>query len=94
MLFALIIFIVFLFLIFLSIYNSSEESPVSSYACISDSDCVPADCCHSTSCISASEAPSCDGVYCTQECRPGTLDCGQGFCSCIKGECKAISNDE
>lgn len=57
-------------------------------SCESDEDCVPASCCHSTGCVPKSKAPTCDGVMCTMECQPNTLDCG-GSCSCIDGECVA-----
>jgi len=53
-------------------------------------ECVPSTCCHPSACVSASEAPDCSDVACTQECAPGTLDCGQGSCEFIKGECLAV----
>jgi len=55
--------------------------------CKVDSDCVPSSCCHATSCISSSNAPKCSGIFCTQECVPNTLDCGQGSCACVQGKC-------
>ena len=63
----------------------SDKQPV----CMSDSDCVPAQCCHAVSCVPKASAPNCSGVFCTQECRPNTLDCGQGRCRCIEGRCVA-----
>lgn len=59
-------------------------------ACTSDADCVPAQCCHPTSCVPASEAPDCSDVACTEECRGGTMDCGQGHCACQDGTCTAV----
>lgn len=58
--------------------------------CESDADCVPASCCHPFSCVNAGAAPDCSGVFCTQECRPGSLDCGQGSCSCVNNKCGAV----
>ncbi len=55
--------------------------------CVNDADCVPAQCCHPTSCVHVSEAPDCDDVMCTMECAPDTMDCGQGSCVCQDGEC-------
>lgn len=66
----------------------ASESNVSGNGaeCKTDADCVPAQCCHPTACVPASEAPSCDDVMCTMECKPGTLDCG-GSCGCVEGQC-------
>ncbi|HLT38908.1 MAG TPA: hypothetical protein VK034_21640 [Enhygromyxa sp.] len=59
-------------------------------ACSSDADCVPAECCHPTSCVPASQAPDCSDTFCTEECRGGTMDCGQGHCACQDGTCTAV----
>ena len=59
-------------------------------ACASDADCVPAQCCHPTSCTLAGTAPDCSDVACTEECQGGTLDCGQGHCACQDGQCTAV----
>ncbi len=56
-------------------------------SCNADSDCVKSSCCHSSACINRDYAPDCSGIYCTQECRPGTFDCGGGFCKCFEGKC-------
>ena len=63
--------------------------PTSSVECVADSDCVPATCCHPTSCVSADKAPLCGDVMCTMDCQPGTMDCGQGYCYCDSGKCNA-----
>ena len=55
--------------------------------CINDSDCIPAQCCHSAECTASYNAPNCSGIYCTQECVPDTLDCQQGSCICDNGIC-------
>lgn len=57
-------------------------------ACRADADCVPATCCHPTACTTAASAPRCDGIVCSRECRPATLDCG-GRCVCRDGRCEA-----
>ncbi len=57
-------------------------------------ECVPAQCCHPTSCVLKDKAPDCDGMMCTMECKPGTMDCNQGQCEYINGKCEAISNGE
>ena len=58
--------------------------------CKIDADCVPSTCCHPTSCVLLKNAPDCSDTFCSQECVPGTLDCGQGHCECQDGNC--ISN--
>ena len=58
--------------------------------CKTDADCVPAQCCHPTACVSQDQAPNCDEVFCSQVCEPGTLDCGQGSCLCQQGKCNAV----
>lgn len=60
------------------------------YSCQDDSDCVPATCCHSDSCVNKDYQPNCKGIMCTLECQSGTMDCGQGHCSCIDGQCQVI----
>ena len=60
------------------------------FECQTDTDCVPAECCHPTTCVPKDEAPSCEGMYCTTVCQPGSLDCGQGSCACDKGLCTTI----
>ncbi len=57
-------------------------------ACTTDSDCVPAQCCHPTSCINKKYKGVCT-VLCTQICM-GPIDCGAGRCGCVKGHCSVI----
>jgi len=59
-------------------------------SCTSDSDCVPASCCHPNSCVAKEQAPQCKGIMCTMSCEPGTLDCMQGNCICENNQCKAM----
>jgi len=59
--------------------------------CNVDSDCVPSSCCHPGSCVPLNQSPSCGreggAVFCTMNCEPNTLDCGQGNCVCIEHKC-------
>ncbi|WP_437815200.1 hypothetical protein [Sorangium sp. So ce1078] len=57
--------------------------------CQRDADCVPVCGCHPAACVAKATAPACEGgMMCTQECRPGTMDCGGG-CLCKEGRCAA-----
>ena len=67
-----------------------ERETSTSKECVTDADCVPATCCHPSNCVSINNKPNCEGIFCTQECAPNTLDCGQGSCQCIDGKCKAF----
>lgn len=67
----------------------SDIQPPAEGGCASDSDCVPASCCHPTECTAKENAPDCSGTACTMECAPGTLDCGAGKCVCDSGNCRA-----
>ena len=62
--------------------------------CSIDSDCVPGECCHSTTCVPKEKAPNCENVLCTYECREGTIDCGYGSCACINGTCMVLWNKQ
>jgi hypothetical protein len=59
-------------------------------SCTADSDCVPAQCCHPTSCINMAHKGVCN-LLCTAVCE-GPLDCGAGHCGCVAGTCRVISN--
>ena len=54
-------------------------------ACTADSDCVPEQCCHPTTCINKDAKTPCN-LLCTQVCQ-GPIDCGAGTCACISGKC-------
>lgn len=56
--------------------------------CRVDADCVPAECCHARACSSKSAAPSCDGVGCSQNVVPGTIDMGR--CACLRSRCGLV----
>ena len=72
----------------------AESAPVAAAKCETNTDCVPAQCCHPTTCVHKSQAPDCSNIACTKECRPGTLDCGNGHCQCDDGSCKAVLKDK
>ncbi len=65
-----------------------EESRDPKY-CETDSDCVPATCCHASECMNKRYELDCSGVVCTQECVPGTIDCG-GYCKCENNNCIVV----
>lgn len=56
--------------------------------CTNDLQCVPAQCCHPTSCINVIYKEPCTEI-CTMECRE-PLDCGAGHCGCVDGKCQVI----
>jgi hypothetical protein len=58
-------------------------------ACTADADCVPAPCCHPTSCTSHLAKQPCN-VMCTMSCE-GPIDCGAGSCGCVKGKCGIVA---
>ncbi len=63
-----------------------EFAPCPGEECSTNEDCVPAECCHSTSCVPFWQTPDCADVMCTMECRAGTIDCGGG-CACENSKC-------
>lgn len=67
---------------------SPDGLVVGTDACTTDADCVPAGCCHPSSCVAQGNAEECGDVMCTTDCRFGTLDCG-GSCLCHEGHCAA-----
>jgi hypothetical protein len=56
--------------------------------CARDEDCAPTACCHAVACAPVAQRPACEGVMCSMDCRPGTIDCGGG-CLCQAGRCGA-----
>lgn len=79
-------FIVVLFLLLAGCVQPVENNVVSE--CVVNEDCVPSSCCHSSSCVSKNNALDCRGMFCTQVCDAGTLDCG-GSCACEAKKCVA-----
>ena len=66
---------------------SPDRDDVRQASCRADADCVPSACCHPDACTARANAPSCAGLVCSQQCAPGTLDCGQARCVCLGGRC-------
>ncbi len=77
-------------LLFVLACNSSAPKATDKTQCTQDSDCVPATCCHPKDAVNKASAPNCEMVACTQQCVPGTIDCGQGEIKCTQNQCKAI----
>ena len=73
---------------------SCNPTASSTKVCQTDSDCVPAQCCHATDAVNKGNAPDCTAMLCTLECAPGTIDCGQGSVACITGLCTVKYNDQ
>jgi len=82
------VIIVLLVVIILS--SCSSEKILPEKQCAIDKDCVPAECCHAKDVVNKGFAPDCEGVICTMNCEPNTLDCGQGEIHCGEGECRAV----
>jgi len=57
-------------------------------ACTVNADCVPAQCCHPTSCENKDFKGVCT-LLCTMSCE-GPIDCGAGHCGCVSGTCQVI----
>jgi hypothetical protein len=62
---------------------------VDAQTCTTNADCVPAQCCHPTSCVNKATKTVCN-VMCTMSCE-GPLDCGAGSCGCTNGRCSVIA---
>ena len=67
-----------------------ESSIPAAKVCQTDSDCVPAQCCHAKDAVNRENAPDCSDAICTLECAPGTIDCNQGSVACKEGACTVI----
>ena len=64
-------------------------SPFDAQTCTTNADCVPAQCCHPTSCVRQDAKPVYTDFMCTMSCE-GSLDCGAGSCGCTNGRCSVI----
>ena len=62
--------------------------PLENQTCTADTDCIPAQCCHPTSCMNQGSVRVCN-LFCTASCE-GPLDCGAGRCGCVNGICSVI----
>jgi hypothetical protein len=67
---------------------TATTSPGQIAECTGAADCVPAECCHPSRCISKVAQRVCT-MMCTASCE-GPLDCGAGTCGCVKGTCSLV----
>ncbi len=63
--------------------------PVDNQTCTIAADCVPAQCCHPTTCVNKQESIHVCNLLCTASCE-GPLDCGAGRCGCTNGKCSVV----
>ncbi len=91
----IVIFLIAGIIIYSQSVNNNQNVNVTNdaYYCTSDSDCMPEQACHPTSCINKKFESNKKGTFCTQVCEPGTLDCGQGSCICENNKCKVKFNE-
>lgn len=66
----------------------TAPTPMNAMQCTADADCVPAQCCHPTSCVNKVAQKPCNEM-CTMNCQ-GPLDCGAGSCGCVQGQCSVV----
>ena len=87
----IVLILLVLGVLFVSFWND-ESSSIGDGFCKVDDDCVPKEACHPTNCVLKGQEDSTEGIACTAICEPGTLDCGQGYCSCVDKKCEAVIN--
>ncbi len=80
------ILLIFLLIISFLLIGCADQGPVE---CMVNEDCVAATCCHADSCAAKENAPNCEDILCSMECRPYTMDCEQGRCVCRNHKCAA-----
>jgi hypothetical protein len=80
--------IISLFLLFCILLVSCSESDEK--FCNFDEDCVKSTCCHPRDAVNEKYGPECAGVFCSQQCEPGTIDCGQGEINCVRNRCTVL----
>ncbi|MFA6461696.1 MAG: hypothetical protein WCV90_05475 [Candidatus Woesearchaeota archaeon] len=85
-----IILIIMMLLIGIFLVSCTSKDVSLEKSCQSDSDCVPASCCHAKEAVNSVYAPNCKEMFCTMDCEPGTLDCGQGEIKCVNKECVVV----
>jgi hypothetical protein len=66
----------------------ATTAPADNQTCTTADDCVPAQCCHPTSCVNQASIHVCN-LLCTASCE-GPLDCGAGSCGCNNGRCSVV----
>jgi hypothetical protein len=70
--------------------TGTTTQPPALQDCMTDDECVPAECCHPTSCINKANKGVCT-LLCTMSCE-GPVDCGAGSCGCVKGKCNVVAS--
>ncbi|MAG38059.1 hypothetical protein CMI45_01580 [Candidatus Pacearchaeota archaeon] len=91
--FVLVVFLLLMLAVSFSLFGDEEGSEDKSGKdsfCEEDRDCLPKQACHPTDCVLKGQENKREGIFCTQDCVPGTLDCGQGYCDCNRGICEAV----
>ena len=83
----IIIILIILFIILIIFLAKNKKHIPPTKECQTDSDCVPASCCHANSCVNVENKADCSSMKCTLSCEPGTLDCQQGKCVCENDRC-------
>lgn len=78
---------ILLLVFLLGIFSGCVEVAENGY-CEKDSDCVEEQCCHPTSCVNREFKPNCQGIFCSEECKKDSMDCGCGHCSCLDNKCQ------
>jgi putative hemolysin len=89
----LLVILVIIVVISFSAFRNNNGNSKGIIACSSESDCVPDSCCHAKGCIAKESAPNCNGMLCSAECAPGTVDCGQASCKCVNSKCEIIQKN-
>jgi len=78
--------LIIIILLLTLIIGCTDQKPAE---CRTNNDCVAATCCHADACVTKEKAPDCEGILCSMECIPYTMDCGQGSCICENNRCVA-----
>jgi len=87
----IIIILIILFIILIIFLAKNKKHIPPTKECQTDSDCVPATCCHPEECTTKEKTPDCGVLFCSQVCS-GPLDCGAGHCTCINNKCIVTPN--
>lgn len=82
--------LVYLILFLLFLVSCLPAEVPAEKQCTSAADCVPAQCCHATNAVNQAYAPDCREIFCTLECAPNSLDCGQGEIRCQNKVCTVV----
>jgi hypothetical protein len=93
---AIVVLMIVLIIVIVYIVRLNKENnihnPINNSQCRTDADCIPAGCCHPTSCTTKENVKPCN-LLCSQDCS-GPLDCGAGRCGCVKGNCQIVATNQ